>query len=722
MATAQDTLLTVVRMEGAQNYQRDLAGIEGGMGRVARREEELIRGTERLSNVFFGAGAAATALGGYALKTAADFEVLRAKMDVAFGDRGSEMFDWAVQFAASTPFEVQGIVDVTAQLELLGLEATKWLPKIGDMAGAMGTDVKHAANAVAKATMGQMESLRESYGVSNQALAEYGANVDSVGRLVRATTEDQQAMNEALFAFMSDKFSGGMAKRMDTLQGKFSNLKDAIEQTAAEIGEEFLPAAKETVETVEGWVAAYRDLSPVQKQIITDLIKFGAVGGMIGGVTLKLTAMLLQYRLTQSVIAQQTAATAAYTASLNAEAAAAGRAAAANAGLAGARGSAAGAAGAGMQVTGITGASNMLFGQSITSVLVPMLPYIAAAVAGVAIPYYVSGVGGARKQAENARAGFEGMVTAAAGRGYIDQWYDPFTGAWYDMDETPRPQTEGQWEDWAGANVGARRGARRERGYPTQWESNAGESGYNWFQEGVKFRLSPEARAAQERAETAEAMVEEREATEDTIKALKARQQYEATTNASLAQRQRTEEELREALLRQAAAAWKAGDMAGYWSSKAEAAGLAMENTIDRIEQAGVLGDYIGALEATGASQATIQRARREQAQALAQAANEALRQGDIQGYYGAITERARIMQEGGGAAGALGRSAGGGALMPRGGVLSPEQFAERAVMNNIEISQELTAYIQMPDGAWREANARVERGRDRRLYHEAQA
>jgi len=53
-------------------------------------------------------------------------------------EKAADMMNWVKDFAASTPFEIPGLVEATTAMTSYGLNAKEWLPLVGDMASVMG--------------------------------------------------------------------------------------------------------------------------------------------------------------------------------------------------------------------------------------------------------------------------------------------------------------------------------------------------------------------------------------------------------------------------------------------------------------------------------------------------------------------------------------------------------------------------------------------------------
>jgi hypothetical protein len=249
-------------------------------------------------------GGAGVGLAGFAVSASMQMESYRARLQTAMHDtqKAAEMFEWAKKSAAKMPFEMGNIIDATTKLQLYGLSAKEWLPRVGDMAGAMGRDVTEAVDAVNMGLMGSVRSLR-SFGISRNALLKAGAHEGKMpGTIAVAAPEDLEAMRTALIKVMETKFSGGMERQMATTAGQITNLKDAIFQMRAAIGDILLP-------TVKAVITPLRDFADWIKEISSSPLGAWAVkvGTALAGIAAGAGAsILLLIKLREGLIATQT--------------------------------------------------------------------------------------------------------------------------------------------------------------------------------------------------------------------------------------------------------------------------------------------------------------------------------------------------------------------------------------------------------------------------------
>lgn len=175
-----------------------------------------------------GIGATITALGVGVLKTGASFEKLEAQLKTATGsaDGAREAMSFVREFAKNTPFQVEQITGAFIKLKNLGLEPSeRALTSYGDTASAMGKDLDQLIEAVADATTGEFERLKE-FGIKTKS---EGDRVSFTFRGVTTTVgKNAKEIQEFLIGLGETKFAGAMSEQMGTLNGVISNAQDAL--------------------------------------------------------------------------------------------------------------------------------------------------------------------------------------------------------------------------------------------------------------------------------------------------------------------------------------------------------------------------------------------------------------------------------------------------------------------------------------------------------------
>jgi hypothetical protein len=234
-----------------KNTEGAAGGAAKGVGKTTKEIDKLGKTSERagklaggLAKVIKGVGVGIAALGTATLTTGATFEKLRAQLKTATGsaEGADEALGFVREFAKNTPFQVEEITGAFIKLTNLGLAPSEEaLTAYGDTASAMGKELDQLIEAVADATTGEFERLKE-FGIKAKS---EGDNVSFTFRGVTTTVGKNSAeIEKYLIDLSKNNFAGAMAEQMGTLNGIISNAKDAIATfflTVAEMGplEEF---------------------------------------------------------------------------------------------------------------------------------------------------------------------------------------------------------------------------------------------------------------------------------------------------------------------------------------------------------------------------------------------------------------------------------------------------------------------------------------------------
>lgn len=195
---------------------------------------------EKLDEIATGLFAAGIAGGGALLTgivaTNAQFQKLEANLLTATGsaDKAADAMDKIKAFAATTPFDLQQAVDAFTKLSLLGLDPSeRALRAYGNTAAALGKDLEQFIEAVADASTGEFERLKE-----------FGIKASKQGDVIAFTFKgqttkiknDAASIQEFLIGLGEKDFAGAMDRQMDTLGGSFAALKQNGLELALAIG------------------------------------------------------------------------------------------------------------------------------------------------------------------------------------------------------------------------------------------------------------------------------------------------------------------------------------------------------------------------------------------------------------------------------------------------------------------------------------------------------
>jgi len=167
-------------------------------------------------------------------------------------------------FAASTPFQLNELSGAFVKLTNYGLQPSmEAMRQYGDLASAVGKDFDQLAEAVADATTGEFERLKE-----------FGIRASKEGDKVTFTFKEQ-ATEVALTADAIEGYitslgdlegvQGSMAVQMDTLGGNVSNLTDNYNKLLTAIGEtdaysKAITSMSKTLTTMEKMVKVGREI------------------------------------------------------------------------------------------------------------------------------------------------------------------------------------------------------------------------------------------------------------------------------------------------------------------------------------------------------------------------------------------------------------------------------------------------------------------------------
>lgn len=256
--------------------KRGAKAAKAAMGDVEKSAEEMAKSTDKggtslkrmaknaevAGKVAKGAAVAMAAvttavgaLGRGALGTGAEFEKLRAQLKTATGSaQGAEKaLSFVREFAKNTPFQVSEITDAFIKLTNLGLEPSeRALTAYGDTSSAMGRDLNQMIEAVADATTGEFERLKE-FGIKASS---QGDQVAFTFKGITTTVgKNAEEIEDYLIRLGEQNFSGAMSEQMGTLNGLISNLKDAWDSFMLEV------ANSGPMEEFKGLVADLRDVT-----------------------------------------------------------------------------------------------------------------------------------------------------------------------------------------------------------------------------------------------------------------------------------------------------------------------------------------------------------------------------------------------------------------------------------------------------------------------------
>ncbi len=240
----------------------DLSGVKRGL----KQTEQLATKAGGGMAAAFGAvaaaaatvGAAFTAIGVGAVQTGAQFETFSAQFETVLGSataaqsRMADLFD----FASSTPFNLDEVVEADLILERFGQNAQSLRVPVMDLAAALDISLQDAASQVGRAMTsgaGSADLLRERGVLAAIELRE----------AMKATEMGADQFRQALIGAMTDpdgQIAGGTKRLAATFRGLTSNLADEWTRFTKEVADAgIFDASKEALKATLGLLDQNRE-------------------------------------------------------------------------------------------------------------------------------------------------------------------------------------------------------------------------------------------------------------------------------------------------------------------------------------------------------------------------------------------------------------------------------------------------------------------------------
>lgn len=228
MATTLDTLLL--------KLQVDSTGLNSGL---TSAETKITTFSDKASKAFAAiaaAAAAAASLGGF-VNVITTFEKLEASLRTVTGssEAASYAFNQLQNFAMTTPFQLEEVVNAFIKMKALGLDPSQEaLTSFGNTAIAMGKSLNQMIEAVADAATGEFERLKE-FGIRASTQG------DSIKFTFQGVTTEVKNSADAIQDYLKQigdvQFAGAMEQQSNTLNIALSNLADAFDKLIKQIGD-----------------------------------------------------------------------------------------------------------------------------------------------------------------------------------------------------------------------------------------------------------------------------------------------------------------------------------------------------------------------------------------------------------------------------------------------------------------------------------------------------
>lgn len=205
-----------------------------------------------------------------------EFDVLNAGLITATGsaEDAAIAFGALEDFAARTPYGLQQAVEGFTKLVNLGLTPSeRALESYGNTASAMGKDLMQLVEAVADATTGEFERLKE-FGIKSKV---EGDRVSFVFRGITTTIGNNAAeIEKYLMDLGENEFAGAMALRAATLDQAISELGDTWdglwravnEMGVGQVIEDSVSLATSALEELTAWIKSGQVEALLESQLV----------------------------------------------------------------------------------------------------------------------------------------------------------------------------------------------------------------------------------------------------------------------------------------------------------------------------------------------------------------------------------------------------------------------------------------------------------------------
>jgi hypothetical protein len=174
-------------------------------------------------------GAAVLNFTGKLVAVQREFDILNSSLITVTGSsaNASREMDWIRKFAATTPYQLAEVTQAFVKMKSLGLDASEAsLRSYGNTASAMGKNINQMIEAVADASTGEFERLKE-FGIKarkdgDEVSLTFKGITTTIGNSADEITRYLRQIGEVDFA-------SAMDERAKTLDGAISNLADSWE-------------------------------------------------------------------------------------------------------------------------------------------------------------------------------------------------------------------------------------------------------------------------------------------------------------------------------------------------------------------------------------------------------------------------------------------------------------------------------------------------------------
>ena len=202
-----------------------------------------------------------------------EFQSLKASLITFTGsvENADGAFRILRDFTKTTPFSLREVVSSFNILVAQGIRPTEaQLTSFADIAGGTSKSIEQFAEAVADATVGEFERLKE-FGI--RASKEGNELTLSIGNFTKKINNDSDSILAALSEIGQLQFAGGAARQAETLGGSITNLRDSFDGLLFAIGEAgFAGELSKAIQALTKMISGNDDLaSSISNKLTTAL-------------------------------------------------------------------------------------------------------------------------------------------------------------------------------------------------------------------------------------------------------------------------------------------------------------------------------------------------------------------------------------------------------------------------------------------------------------------
>ncbi len=230
--------------KGIEKSAEALKSFEKRVEYTQKLAKGLIAGFAAVSAATVGLGIKSVQLAGKVEQTEVAFTTM-----LGSAEKAQEMLKGVQQFAATTPFQFEGISDAAKKLIAFGVSAEETIPtlrRIGDISAGIGAPIGEIAELYGKARVqGRLfaEDINQLTGrgipIIQELAKQFGVAESEVRKLVESGQVNFQNLEQAFISLTSEggKFAGLMQAQSQTILGLWSTLKDNITLSLTTIGQ-----------------------------------------------------------------------------------------------------------------------------------------------------------------------------------------------------------------------------------------------------------------------------------------------------------------------------------------------------------------------------------------------------------------------------------------------------------------------------------------------------